>query len=633
MSGGVDSSVAAALLLEQGHDVTGVTLKLWGGESDSGCCSVADVEDARRVAAQLDIPHYVFNFTDDFDDAVVEPYVDEHASRPHAEPVRRVQPLDQVRPRCSSAPTRSGSTPSPPVTTRASTRGARRRRTRCDAVPTRRRTSRTCSTCSGSASSPARCFPVGELTKAEVRAHAARLGLRTATKPESMDVCFITRGGAPSVPRRAHRRRAPATSSTPRGVDVGAHDGVAAFTVGQRRGVGVAAGERRYVVDVDARTATVTHRRRARDLLRDSRRAARPHVRRRVRRSARDAASRRRARTASRSRRRSTAPPCASRRRSRASRPARWSRSTTATRSSAAASPPDRRPAAPVSDARGAASAALRSISSRRDHRDHDLGGRHRRRRRATTAAADRARPPRRSAADTEPAPAPRRRSSDAVGRGGGRSARHVADVLAEEQHRVGEGQRVDDHEPGGHEHRPATRERVERAARARTTSDRADQRARRRRARSRRRRAAAPAPRRPAIDEEARAGQRAEEQRGRDAQRDALLVAVRDRVRGGRRDVVARREHRAHDASPTSAPTIASVDACAVDRGEHRDRSRTRARSTRSAVSVDGTRRERREQPDRPRDPQQRRGRRRAARRTTSRATRPRPGPRSAAA
>ena len=85
MSGGVDYSVAAAMLRDQGHDVTGVTLKLWGGASDSGCCSVSDVEDARRVAAQLDIPHYVFNFADDFSDRVVGHYADayEHGRTPN----------------------------------------------------------------------------------------------------------------------------------------------------------------------------------------------------------------------------------------------------------------------------------------------------------------------------------------------------------------------------------------------------------------------------------------------------------------------------------------------------------------------------------------------------------------------
>ena len=80
MSGGVDSSVAAALLVEPGHDVVGATLKLWGGPSDSGCCSVADVDDARRVAQQLGIAHHVFNFTDEFDAAVVGPYVAAHAA-------------------------------------------------------------------------------------------------------------------------------------------------------------------------------------------------------------------------------------------------------------------------------------------------------------------------------------------------------------------------------------------------------------------------------------------------------------------------------------------------------------------------------------------------------------------------
>ena len=79
MSGGVDSSVAAAELLADGHEVVGVTMRLWGGDSDTGCCSIADVDDARRVAQQLGIDHLVFNFTDDFDGHVVEPYVDAHA--------------------------------------------------------------------------------------------------------------------------------------------------------------------------------------------------------------------------------------------------------------------------------------------------------------------------------------------------------------------------------------------------------------------------------------------------------------------------------------------------------------------------------------------------------------------------
>ena len=78
LSGGVDSSVAAALVRDAGHDVVAVTMKLWGGDSDSGCCSVSDVEDARRAAAQLEIEHHVFNFGERFDSDVVAPYVSEH---------------------------------------------------------------------------------------------------------------------------------------------------------------------------------------------------------------------------------------------------------------------------------------------------------------------------------------------------------------------------------------------------------------------------------------------------------------------------------------------------------------------------------------------------------------------------
>ena len=78
MSGGVDSSVAAAELKDAGHEVVGVTMRLWGGESDTGCCSVSDVDDARRVAQQLGIDHLVSNFSDDFNKHVVDPYVKAH---------------------------------------------------------------------------------------------------------------------------------------------------------------------------------------------------------------------------------------------------------------------------------------------------------------------------------------------------------------------------------------------------------------------------------------------------------------------------------------------------------------------------------------------------------------------------
>jgi len=254
MSGGVDSSVAAALLREQGHDVTGVTLKLWGGDSDSGCCSVADVEDARRVAAQLDVPHYVFNFSDDFDAHVVNPYVDAYAT---------------------------GETPNPCVecnrTMKFGRALARARQLGYEAVATGHH-ARIVDTPTGPALARARDaakdqsyvlymlgpdelaqtrLPIGELTKAEVRERARALGLRTADKRESMDVCFITRGGREAFLGARIPRRGGAIVDTA-GEVVGAHDGIDAFTVGQRRGLGVAVGERRYVVDIEPRGAVVT---------------------------------------------------------------------------------------------------------------------------------------------------------------------------------------------------------------------------------------------------------------------------------------------------------------------------------------------------------------------------------------
>jgi tRNA-specific 2-thiouridylase len=265
MSGGVDSSVAAALLVEAGHDVTGVTLKLWGGESDSGCCSVGDVEDARRVAAQLDIPHYVFNFVDEFDAKVVGPYADAYASGRTPNPCvecNRSMKFGRLLDRADALGFDAVATGH--YARRRGTEGGYRLVRGADAAKDQSYVLYML----GQRELARVLLPVGELTKAEVRAHAARLGLRTAAKPESMDVCFISRreGREDFLASRVAARPG-AVVDTSGGV-VGRHDGITRFTVGQRRGLGVATGERRYVLDVDAATATVTVGARV-DLLRD----------------------------------------------------------------------------------------------------------------------------------------------------------------------------------------------------------------------------------------------------------------------------------------------------------------------------------------------------------------------------
>src|SRR5262245_14406321 len=192
MSGGVDSSVAAALLARDGHHVVGVTMRLWGGESDTGCCSVADVDDARRVAQQLGIDHVVFNFTDDFHAHVVAPYVADHAAgrtpNPCVECNRHLK-FDRLLARAErlgidAVATGHHARVVPVADGWRVGRGADRPKDQSYVVhildsPTLARVR----------------FPVGDRTKAEVRARAAELGLRTAAKPDSQDVCFITRHG------------------------------------------------------------------------------------------------------------------------------------------------------------------------------------------------------------------------------------------------------------------------------------------------------------------------------------------------------------------------------------------------------------------------------------------------------
>lgn len=259
MSGGVDSSVAAALMKEEGHEVVGVTLKQWEGPRGemptAGCCTLADSEDARRVAAQLDIPYYVLNYVEEFRSQVVErfgaDYLAGRTPNPCVECNRRVR-FARLLEQASELGAELLVT-GHYARVRRSREGHRLLR----GVDPDKDQSYVLYMLGQEELSRVR-FPIGEMTKAETREVASRLGLRTAHKRDSQDICFVGKGDYRAFLRRHFPQAArPGRIVDVQGETVGTHGGVAGFTVGQRRGLGVAAGEPRYVVDIQPGTRTV----------------------------------------------------------------------------------------------------------------------------------------------------------------------------------------------------------------------------------------------------------------------------------------------------------------------------------------------------------------------------------------
>lgn len=253
MSGGVDSSVAAALLVAEGHDVVGATMKLWGGVSDSGCCSVADVVDARRVADRLGIAHHTFDFTEPFATAVVDRYVAEHAAGRTPNPCVECNRHLKFRHLLARARRLGFDAIATGHHARIAGRGgALRLRRGADGAKDQSYVLAVL----GADELAATRLPIGDYTKAEVRALAAAHGLATAAKAESQEVCFIARRG-PGAGRGAFLgERVPLHTGTlvdaASGSAVGAVPAVELVTVGQRRGLGLAdGGDRRYALAVD----------------------------------------------------------------------------------------------------------------------------------------------------------------------------------------------------------------------------------------------------------------------------------------------------------------------------------------------------------------------------------------------
>jgi len=263
MSGGVDSSVAAAILVEQGYNVIGVTMQIWPIKSDierefsRTCCSLSAITDARTVAHKLGIPHYLMNFREVFEETVIHDFVEEYRRGRTPNPCircNRFVKFDSLlrKARALGAEYVATGHYARIVYDDAKARWLLKRGIDCSKDQSYALYAMTQDQLAHV------LMPLGSLTKAETRRLAAKLGLAVASKPDSQEICFVDQRNYPKFLQEvAPEVLKPGPIVDTKGNVVGEHKGIAFYTIGQRRRIGIAKGQPMYVVRIDAESNTI----------------------------------------------------------------------------------------------------------------------------------------------------------------------------------------------------------------------------------------------------------------------------------------------------------------------------------------------------------------------------------------
>ena len=261
MSGGVDSSLAACLLKERAFDVIGATMRIWkegeGAKSLYGCCGAADVEDARHVAQQIGIPFYVLNLAEEFERDVIQYFCEEYARGKTPNPCILCNEKVKFGSLLRKARELGADYLSTGHYARVEWDGATKRYILKKGIDRRKDQSYVLFSLSQDQLSRS-LFPLGEYRKEEVRQKALQLGLRVHNKPESQEVCFIhDTSYHPFLQERLKEAIEPGPIIDRKGSVLGRHKGIPFYTIGQRRGLGLAGGKPLYVIGIDRGKNTV----------------------------------------------------------------------------------------------------------------------------------------------------------------------------------------------------------------------------------------------------------------------------------------------------------------------------------------------------------------------------------------